>query len=63
MNDPMDSKTFAAMEDCLHRLKRCVRLSPDHTYKPEAERKMNREEFCAWVQKELLKQERTSEQT
>lgn len=55
---PMDSKTFLAVEQCLYRLKRCVRLSPDGTYKPEAERKMTREEFCAWVQRELNGQKR-----
>lgn len=52
---PMDSSTFLAVEQCLYRLKLCVRLSPDGTYKPEGERKMTREEFCSWVQREMLK--------
>ncbi|GAG28571.1 unnamed protein product [marine sediment metagenome] len=54
MSNPMDSKTFVALEQCLYKLRLCVRLSPDGTYKPEGERKMTREEFTMWVQSRLL---------
>lgn len=53
---PMDSSTFVAMEQCLHKLKLCVRLSPDGTLKPEGEVKMSREEFSMWVQKKVKAQ-------
>ncbi len=42
-------KIDQAVQDCLHRLKLCVRLSPDGTYKPEGEVKMSKAEFIEWM--------------
>ncbi len=37
------------IDRCLYHLRRCVRLSPDGTVKPEGEIKMTHEEFSQWV--------------
>ncbi len=53
-NEPSASRVVFDIDRCLYHLKRCVRLSPDGTVKPEGEKKMSQEEFSKWVLRERL---------
>ena len=48
-NEPSASSVVFDIDRCLYHLRRCVRLSPDGTVKPEGEIKMSHEEFSKWV--------------
>ena len=63
MSVSIDSKSTTNIvydiDRCLFLLKRCVRLSPDGTVKPEAMSKQTPEEFSSWVRSELNRKEST----